>query len=179
MLASWCLLSTNSVQQSPFDIWSLRKWCLISICLVLECMTGFLDRLIALVLSHFKRMWSRITPKFSRCCFIQRLWAQQLSTAIYSTFAVDSATQASFLQFQDTREPPKRWHVPLVLSYLAYTLQSQNLKSQLDLRRYLWDTTNQHWLYMYLIILLTTIKWDSLGLAWYLEHKKTLSIISG
>ena len=116
------------------------------ICLVVECMIGFLYKLIALVLSHLKGMESRITPKSSSCCFIQRLWAQQLSTAIYSSFAVDSATQASFLQFQDTREPPKRWHVPLVLSYLAYTLQSQNLKSQLDLRRYLWDTTNQHWL---------------------------------
>ena len=102
------------MQQSPFDIWSLRKWWLISICLVLECIKGFLDRLMSLVLSHFKGMWSRITPKSSRCCFIQRLWTQQLPAAIYSASALDNATYACFLQFQDTRELPKRWHVPLV-----------------------------------------------------------------
>ena len=34
---------------------------------------------------------------------------------MYSTSTVDSATQACFLQFQDTKELPKRWHAPLVL----------------------------------------------------------------
>jgi len=115
MSASWCSLSIKSIWQSPFDIWSLWKWCLISICLVLECMTRFLDRLIALVLSHFKGMWLRITPKFSSYCFIQRLWEQQLPAIIFYASAVDSATQACFLQFQDTWTLPKRWHVLLML----------------------------------------------------------------
>ena len=97
MSSSWCSLSINSMQQSPFDIWSLRKWYIISICLALEFMIGFLDRLIALVLSHFKEMWLRITPKSLSCYFIQRLWSQQLPAAIYSAYVVDNATQACFL----------------------------------------------------------------------------------
>ena len=51
--ASWNLVSTYSKDTSFFSTWSLRKWCWISICLVLECKTGFFVRLIALlVLSH-------------------------------------------------------------------------------------------------------------------------------
>ena len=130
MSTSWCSLSINSMQQSPFETWSLRKWCLISICLVLEFMTGFLVRLIALVLSYFKGIWSRITPNSSSYCFIQRLWAQQLPAAIYSAFVVDNATQACFLQFQDIRELPNKWHVPLVLFlYSLHPAKSESKKS--------------------------------------------------
>ena len=39
--ASWSFVLTNSSVISPFYAWSLRKWCLISICLVLECCTRF------------------------------------------------------------------------------------------------------------------------------------------
>ena len=95
MLANWCSLSTNSMQQSPFDTWSLRKWCLIFICVVLECMTEFIDKFIALVFSYFKGMWSRVTLKSSSYCFIQRLWAQWLPTAIYFASKVDNATVAT------------------------------------------------------------------------------------
>ena len=49
---NWFFVSTNSNMQSPFWTWSRRKWCLISICFVLECKIGFLDRLIVLVLSQ-------------------------------------------------------------------------------------------------------------------------------
>jgi len=34
---------------------------------------------------------------------------------MYFAYAVDSTTQTCFLQFQDTKELPKRWHVPFVL----------------------------------------------------------------
>ena len=34
MSANWSLVLTNSSVMSPFCAWSLRKWCLISICLV-------------------------------------------------------------------------------------------------------------------------------------------------
>jgi len=82
---------TKQTQMIWMPIWIIHYankmlshfYVLISMCLVLECMTEFLVRLIALVLSHFKGMWSRDTPKSSSCCFIQRLWAQQLPTAIY------------------------------------------------------------------------------------------------
>ena len=144
MSSSWCSLSMNSMQQSPLDTWSLRKCCFISMYLVLECMTGFLVRLIALVLSHFRGIWSRFTTKSSSCCFTQILWAQQLPIAMYSASVVKSATQACFLQFQDTRELPSIWHVPLVLFYLIFVLENQNMKNLLSLRRYLWDATSLH-----------------------------------
>ena len=59
---SWLFVSTNSSEILPFWTWSCKKWCLISIYLVLECWMGFLLRLIALVLSHLIRMWSRLMP---------------------------------------------------------------------------------------------------------------------
>ena len=161
-----------------FCTWYLRKRCLISICWVLECMTGFLDRLVALMLSHFRGMWSRVILKSSSCCFIQRLWAQQLLAAIYYAFVVNNATLTCFLQFQDTRELPKRWHVPLVL-FLS-TLHPAKLESEkpIKFKEVPLDTTNQHWLCpWYLIFILTTIKWDSLEFSLYLAHKQTLSII--
>ena len=49
---SWFSVFTCDNSISPFASWSLRKWCLISICLVLECCTGLLASLIALSLSH-------------------------------------------------------------------------------------------------------------------------------
>ena len=179
MSTSWCSLSTNSMQQSPFKTRPLRKWCLISMCLVLECMTRFLVRLVALVLSHFKWMWSRFTQKSSSCCFIKRLWAQQLPTAIYYAFAVESATQACFLQFQDTSELPKRWHVPLVL-FLS-SLHPTKSKSEKSIRlKEVPLGYHKPTLVVplrYLIILLIVVKWDSLRFAWYLAHKQTLNII--
>ena len=90
--------------------------------------TGFLDRLIALVLSHFRGMWSRVTPKSLSCCFIYRLRAQQLPATIYYASAMDSTTQACFLQFQDTSELPKMRHVPLVLFLSSF--HPTKLKSQ-------------------------------------------------
>jgi len=46
---------------------------------------------------------------------IQRLSAQQLPTAMYSTSAVDKAIHACFLQCHDIKLDPRRRHVPLVL----------------------------------------------------------------
>jgi len=59
--ASWFFVLTNFISQSPFRTWSLMKWCLISICLVLECCIGFLVRLIALVLSQYKGTFPNFT----------------------------------------------------------------------------------------------------------------------
>ena len=113
--ANWCKVSTYSIWQSPFWIWSLRKWCLISICLVLECIIGFLVKFIALVLSHFRGILSRKMSKSSSYCFIHKIWAQQFPAAIYSTSVVDKATHACFFECHDTKEQPKKWQVPLVL----------------------------------------------------------------
>ena len=43
--ARWSFVFTNSSVMSPFCAWSLRKWCLISISLVLECCRNFLKYL--------------------------------------------------------------------------------------------------------------------------------------
>ena len=145
MSSSWCSLSTNSMQQSPFDIWSLRKWCLISIS-VLECMTRFIVRLIALALSHFKGMWSRITQSLQVVVLsrdfehnnFQLQYTQLLQwIVLHKPISCNSKIQKSFL----IDGMPH-----LCFSYLVCTLQNQNLKSWLDLKRYLWDTTCQHWL---------------------------------
>ena len=57
--ASWISVETSSNIMSSFWIRSLKKWYLISICLVLECWMGFFDRFITLVLSHMIGIWSR------------------------------------------------------------------------------------------------------------------------
>ena len=121
-------------------------------------------------------MWSRFTPNSSSYCFIQRLWAQQLPAAIYSSSAIESATKVCFLQFQDTRELPNRWHVSLVfflsdlhpakseskkpIKFKGVPLGYHKPKLVVPLR--------------YLMILLRVVKWDSLELDWYLTHKQTL-----
>jgi len=43
--ANWFSVLTNLISQSPFWTWSRMKWCLISICLVLECCIRFLVKL--------------------------------------------------------------------------------------------------------------------------------------
>ena len=49
---SWSFVLTNSSVMSIFCAWSLRKWYLNSICLVLDCCTRFFKIFMALVLSH-------------------------------------------------------------------------------------------------------------------------------
>ena len=95
---------------------SQRKWNLIGMCLVLECITGFLEILMALVLSH-KIGISSLHVMFMSCrvFFIQRIWVQQAAAAIYSTYAVNKDTKDCFLLDQDTKKPPKNKFVPLLL----------------------------------------------------------------
>jgi hypothetical protein len=95
-------------------MWSFRKWCLISICFVYECCIEFLDRLIALVLSYLIGIWSKLSPKSYKICFIHKFCAQQLPAAIYSTSVIDRATKFCFLLAQDISDDLKKWHVPLI-----------------------------------------------------------------
>jgi len=130
--ASWFSELTNWISQSPFIMWSLIKWCRISICLVLECWTGFLVKLIALVLSNNNEILERLSPKSLNRCFNQMVWAQQLLVAMYSASAVDNATQACFLLCQDIKLDLSKWHVPLVL-FLS-TLQPAKSESEYPTR---------------------------------------------
>ena len=115
MSANCSLVSTNFNSQFPFCTWSLMKWCLISICLVLECWIWFLVRLMALVLSHIKGTLLICKPKSASCCFSHRICAQQHPAAIYSALAVERATHACFLLCHEIRLEPRRWQVALVL----------------------------------------------------------------
>ena len=84
--------------------YSQRKWNLIGMCLVLECILGFLEILMALILSHRVGIGSsHVTCMSCRFCFIQRIWVQQVATTIYSASAVDKETEDCCLLDQDTR----------------------------------------------------------------------------
>jgi hypothetical protein len=113
--ASWSSLSTLSINMSPFYWWSLLKWWQISMCFVLACWTELLVSLIALSLSHSNGTCLNLIPKSFKVAFIQRIYAQQLPTDMYSASAVENATLFCFFDDQDTSDLPNSWHVPDVL----------------------------------------------------------------
>jgi len=115
MSASWSLVTMLSMLISPFCWWSLMKWFLMLMCLVLECWTGFCVILIALSLSHSKGTFLNLIPKSSKIAFIQSNCAQQLPALMYSASAVDSATLFCLFDDHETRDLPSNWQVPLVL----------------------------------------------------------------
>jgi hypothetical protein len=111
--ASWSCVGTWIKVILPFSTSSLRKWCLTSMCLVLEWSTRFFATLMALVLSHWSGTWVYST-KSLMVYVIQRSREQQLAAAIYSESAVDWATLNYLREDQDTKEDPKNWQVPEV-----------------------------------------------------------------
>ena len=113
--ANWFVVSINSNTTSPFCTWSLRKWCLMSMCLLLECWIGFLERFIALVLSHLMGMQLITRPKSFNYCFIHKTCDPQHPAATYSASAVDKATLTCFLEHQKTKKLPSSWQVLEVL----------------------------------------------------------------
>jgi hypothetical protein len=76
-----CLsVSMYLISISPFSIWSLQKWCLLSTYLIFLWKTGVLATEMALVLSHMTGTLSNLTPKSLMVCTIQRICKQQLHT---------------------------------------------------------------------------------------------------
>jgi hypothetical protein len=76
-----CLsVSIYLISISPFSTWSLRKWCLLSTCLIFLWKTGFLATEMTLVLSHMRGTLSNLTPKSLIVCTIQTIYEQQLHT---------------------------------------------------------------------------------------------------
>ena len=70
---------------SPFSTCSLRKWCLIWMCLVFEWRTGSFEIQIVLVLSHNMGMHSRFMWKSTSCYLIHNVWAQHAAADTYSS----------------------------------------------------------------------------------------------
>ena len=108
MSAIFSFVSTYSNLTFFSVTYSLRKWNLIGICFVLECINGFLEMFIALVLPQSIGMGtSYFTYMSSKVWFIQITWVQHVVAAIYSTSAFDKDTEFFFLLDQYTRQSPK------------------------------------------------------------------------
>jgi hypothetical protein len=77
-------------------------------CLVLECITGYFEILMVLVLSQYIGMGSSYSTCISvKVCFIQRTCVQHVVAAIYSASDVDRDTDVCFLLSLDTKHSPK------------------------------------------------------------------------
>ena len=153
---NYFLETTNWTSQSPLLTWSLIKWWRISICLVLECYTGFFVKFIALVLSQRKRILDRFIPKSLSCCLIQRLCAQQLPASIYSASVVNNVEQVCFLLCHKLNSIQVSGKFQMCSSYPIFNLQNQSRNSQLSTRISHLDT----------IVQLLQSLWDTLGFAW-------------
>ena len=135
------ILAINMLKTtSPFSTWSLRKLCLISICFVRKCRTGFLVRLVALVLSYKMGIRPRWTLKSSSCCFSHKIWAQQLPAATYSASAVDKATKTWFFLCQLTKDLRKSDKYHTWFSYLICNRKNRSLSIQLRNNHFPWRT---------------------------------------
>ena len=108
MSAICSLVSTYSILMFFSITCSLRKWNLMETCLVLECITGFLDMFIALVLSQSIGMGSPyFTWMSSNVCFIQITCVHHVVSPIYYASAIHKDNEDCFLLAQATRQFPK------------------------------------------------------------------------
>lgn len=83
----------NSRVMTPFCAWSLRKWYLISMCLLLECCMGLFEMLMALVLSRLIGIGSNDKPKSLSVYFIRRICTQHKPDIMYLAFSVDKVIE--------------------------------------------------------------------------------------
>ena len=95
-------------------------------CFLMECMTGFFDIFMALVLSQFIIIGcSYLTSKYSSVCFTQITWVQQDAIVMYSASAVESEMEDCFFLDQDRNFFCKKNADPLV-PFWSSTLPSQS-----------------------------------------------------
>jgi hypothetical protein len=120
------------ISMSPFSTWSLKKWCLLSTCLIFLWKTKFLATEMALVLSHMRGTLSKTTPKSLMVCTIQRICEQQLAAATYSASGVDCATEDCLREDQQTREDLKNDKCQKYSFDQSHNPQNQHRKSQQD-----------------------------------------------
>ena len=116
MSAIYSFVSTYSSLMFFFVTCSLRKWNLMGMFFVLECITGFLDMFIALVLSQNIGMGSSyFTWMSSNVCLIQITCVQHVVATIYYASTKDKDIEDCFLLNQDTKQSLKKKDSPLVL----------------------------------------------------------------
>jgi hypothetical protein len=159
----------------PFSTLSLRKWYLTSMCLVLECSTGFLATLMALVLSHMRGTWEHSSPKSLSVYVIQSSWEQKLAAATYSASVVDWATLDYLQEDQETSEDPKNWQFPEV-DFLSTRHPAKSASEKLRSEREedaKYQRPSSGVYRRYLKILLTACRCEVLGDAWKRAHRHT------
>ena len=95
-------------------------------CLVLECITEFLEMLMALVLSQLIVIGLLyFICRSSKVCFIQMTCVQQDATTMHSASIVEIDVDACFLLDHATRLFPKKNAPPLVI-FLSSMLPAQS-----------------------------------------------------
>ena len=95
---------------------SWRKLYFIGICLVLECITRFFERLMVLLLSQRIVIGCLVSMLTSfKASFIHRICVQQSTTNIYSASPIERDIYDYFFLIQDTRQSPIKNAFPLVL----------------------------------------------------------------
>jgi hypothetical protein len=75
-------------------------------CFVLACLTKLLVTLMALLLSHSNGTFLNLISKSFKVAFIQRIYAQQLPTDMYSALVVNNATLFYFFDDHETNYLP-------------------------------------------------------------------------
>lgn len=95
MSASWSSERTYSTAICFFSTHSLLKWYRVSMCLLWSCSTGFLQRLIADLLSIFITVWLGSPPSSSASstfCFWESHYLFVFETANWSSFLPTCST---------------------------------------------------------------------------------------
>jgi hypothetical protein len=161
---------------------SLKNWYLIGICFIFECITGFFEMLIALVLSLSIEIGFLCSILMScSVSFIHRICVQQVVVSMYSSSVVDNEIEDCFLLSQDTKWSPKKNAPPLVL-FLSSTLLAQSASVYVVRVKYSpfgYHNPNSKVPFKYLNIRLTAYTCVSLGAAWNLPNRPTACIIYG
>jgi hypothetical protein len=112
---------------------SLRKWYFMGICFEFECIIGFFEILIALVLSQMIEIGrSYSTLISSSVFFIQITCVKHDVAAIYSYSIVDKETKYCFLLNQETRLFPRKNATPLVLFLHQHCLPNRHMYTLLE-----------------------------------------------
>ena len=181
-MSTFCsLMSRYTILIIFWVTWSLKKWYLIGMCLVFKCMTGFLEILMALVLSQLIVIGSLyFICRSSRVCFIQRNCVQQDVATMYYVFVVESDVDVCFLLDHSTKIFPNKNAPPLVI-FLSSMLPTQSTSLyviRLKSLSFGYHNPSSKVPLIYVNILFTYFKCFSLGVDWNLPTSPTACMMS-
>ena len=106
--ATFSFEGTYSSLNFCLSICSIRKWYLIGICLVFECMTRFLEIIMAILLSQIiSKVWGQVIWMYYNVCIIHRCCVKQYATTTYSASTIDKVMELFFLLNRETKQGTK------------------------------------------------------------------------